>query len=388
MLEDFVQSDFERLLASTGGAHVSIFMPTRREANYRAEDILRLKHLLQQAEKELASGWLRSTEVPSFLAPISSLLTDESFWSGRQEGLAIFLSPSEMHTFRFDNPVEERLEISRGFVVRPLMVAMSEPLKALVLSLSENKIQLYSLDEHSIEVVAVPDLPESMEVALNYTAVDRGQQVHTGSVVRGRKGSGVFHGQGGVADTHKDDLQAFFRLVDEALTKRIHGTGRPLIVACVEASFPIYRQVSSHGECDLLHLAGNFDYAKPEDLRRKAWPMLKEWQDTTRHATADRLRKNLDTGLASDRVGVILPAAFAGRIDTLFYARDAVLLGQFDPLQQTVVVFERKPVDFTPYNSDLIETAIQQVLAHRGRVYAAATEDLPGGGPFAALFRY
>jgi hypothetical protein len=273
-------------------------------------------------------------------------------------------------------------------MIRPLISAVSEPLKAFLLTLSENNVQLYLLDEHSIEAVAVPELPVSMELALNYTSVDRGQQVHTGSGVRGRKGSGVFHGQGGVADTHKDDLQAFFRLVDEAIARRIHGTGRPLIVACVEASFPIYRQVNTYTGNALLHLGGNFDYANFDELRQKASPMLKAWQDSLRQATVERIQKNLDTGLASDRIGVVLPAAFAGRIDTLFFARDAVLLGQFDPLQQAVVIFERKPVDFTPYNTDLIETAIQQVLAHRGRVYAVAAEELPGGGPVAALFRY
>jgi hypothetical protein len=389
MIDHFGKMELEGLVASEGGPHVSIYFPTHPTAIESEQDPVRLSNLAKQAEGLLVENWMGVVEARDFLAPLTSLVHNESFWMQRQLGIAVFLSHHHFRIYRLGDVLEEKLSISRRYLIRPLVPILKMNAHGFVLALSTKKVNLYEVSEQGIFRVAVPGLPENMEKTLNYSSVDRGQQTHSGASTRQGKHSQVYHGQGGESDSHKEDLRHFFREVDEAVCARLGDSKSPLILACVDASEPLYRQIQAYSELQKEHISGNVDYLGLDELRKKALPILQSEFETKREAQAHTIREHLNTSVASDKISEVIQASYQGRIRVLFFDKQVTIEGRFDPtLQLPVAHAEGAMIEFSPYNTDLVESAIEQTIRHRGDVYSVSKLEMPGSGPLAALFRY
>jgi hypothetical protein len=389
MLDHFGKAEIEALVASEGGPHISFYLPTHLTVIEGEQDSLRLKNFVQEAERQLTENWMRATEARDFLGPVAALVHDESFWLQRQPGLAIFLSQSHFAVYRLNLAFEERLSISRSYCIRPLIPVLQTEAHGFVLALSANKVNLYEVTEHTILPSTVSGLPENLEKTLNYTSVDRGQQTHSGASARQGKRAEVYHGQGGESDSHKEDLRHFYRAVDEAVCARLQDSEAPLILACVDSSFPIYREVQSYSALHREHISGNVEHLDLETLHQKAVPILQSEHRQRREKFAHKIREHLDTSAASEKVSEVIQASYHGRVRVLFFDERVVIQGRFDPaLQLPIANVEGLKVEFSPYNTDLVEAAVEQTIRHRGEVYSVSSSEMPGQGPLAALFRY
>jgi hypothetical protein len=389
MLDHLGTLELEALVASEGGPHVSVYLPIHSTAIESEQDSLRLKHLTQEAEKQLSENWMRATEARVFIAPVAALVHHESFWSKRQPGLAIFLSHHHFRIYRLNTTFAEQLSVSRRYLIRPLIPVLNSNAHGFVLALSANKVDLYEVSEQAIRRVTVPGMPENLERTLNYTSVDRGQQTHSGGSAGQGKRAGVYHGQGGKPDSHKEDLRHFFRAVEEAVGQQLGDSESPLILACVDSSVPIYREVQTYSALHREHIAGNIDHLDLDELRKKALRILHSECELRREQFANKIREHLNTPVASGNVSEVVRASYQGRIRVLFFDERVTIEGRFDPdLQLPVAHAEGSIAEFNPYNTDLVESAVEQTIRHRGEVYSVSKSDMPGSGPLAALYRY
>jgi hypothetical protein len=388
MLDYIGRTQLDELLASEGGPHVSIFLPVHAAAIDTRQDQLRLKNLIQRAQKELESEWMPAAQVRPFLAPISRALEDPDFWSNRDNGLAIYLSERAFHALRMNLELEEHLAISRRFYLRPIVGAIGADQRGYLLTLSENLAELYEIQEREIRRLSVPNMPRNMEETLNYTSVDRGQQAHSGSAVHGGKRSEVFHGQGGQPDTHREDLLHYFRAVDEAVRHYLGDSKDPLILACVDASVPVFHHASDSPALCPEHISGNPDYSSPTQLHRESLSILRGRQRDRRLQLAAQVREHMDTSVASRHPNEIIRGAHEGRIRVLFFATDGKLFGRYDAASRETI-FEATPSgQLHPYEHDMIELAIEETLRHRGEVHPVHRSEMPAPSPLAALLRY
>ena len=90
------------------------------------------------------------------------------------------------------------------------------------------------------------------------------------------------------------------------------------------------------------------------------------------------------TGLASHDLAAIVPAAYDGRIDTLFVALDQQQWGTYDPATRQI----RTVQEGEETSEDLLNVAAIQTFLNSGTVYAVEPDAVPGQGPVAAVFRY
>jgi Bacterial archaeo-eukaryotic release factor family 3 len=389
MLTHFGKEELNRLVASQGGPHVSIFLPTHSSAVDAKQDVIRFKNQLREAEIQLADDWMREGDVAEFLGPLKALVYDEAFWATRQNGLAFFLARDELHMYRLGTPLEEKLSISRDYFIRPMISAVHQPSRGFVLTLSEHKVRLYEIEDESIHSVAISDLPDNLEAMLNYTSVDRGQQTHAGGSPREGKRKTVFHGHGGKADTHKEDLQHFFRAVDESILARLRESEALLILACIDTWFPIYETVNSYTNLSSEYLPGNADYLSPQEILQKARPILLAKSEERKNEVLQKVQEHLHTSRASADAAEVIRAAFQGRIHTLFFEQNARIDGRFDATAQTTVLHPcDKPNQHNPYYSDLVEQTLVQTLRHNGEAYSMTLASMPEQSSLAALFRY
>ena len=79
-----------------------------------------------------------------------------------------------------------------------------------------------------------------------------------------------------------------------------------------------------------------------------------------------------------------MPAAYYGRVSSLFVAIDQELWGNFDPTSNTIHV--HKEPKFR--DGDLLDEAATQTLGQSGSVYAMEHAKIPGESLVAAVFRY
>lgn len=389
MLDHFGRAELEALVASEGGPHLSIYLPTQTSAANSQQDSIRLRNFIHSAETQLADGWMRNNDVRDFLAPLVKFSHDETFLAQRQKGLAIFLAEGLFLTYRLGVSFEERLSISRDFLVRPIVPLIHRRSHGYALVLSEHKVGLFEIDDDLIQQIEVAGLPLNIETTLNLTSVDRGQQSHSGASARMGKSAQVYHGQGGIADSHREDLKHFFRAVDEAVVSKLGDSKVPMVLACVDSSVSTYREVNSYNGLCNDHLSGNCDYLSLQELQKKALPILQAEPMQKRESLLHKIREHLHTSTASANAAEVIRAAFQGRIHTLFFAEKAIVEGQFDPNQQTAVVFPNDgPNDLVALNTDLIEVALKQTIQHKGDVYSVLQTEMPEHAPLAALFRY
>jgi hypothetical protein len=194
----------------------------------------------------------------------------------------------------------------------------------------------------------------------------------------------VFTGQGGEVDVAKDELAAYFRLIDAAVNKFLHEHTEPLVFVGVDYLFPIYRQHNHYAHLLPLHVSGNPDLLTPSDLRERAWPIVEDLLSIKRHAAVAQYWNFVRQDRCSNLVDDIVSAAYAGAIDTLFISPNIRFLGAFDPSSMTV----RRDEVPRHHSEDLVNLAACLVLKNRGTIMTAASGDIPGGGPMAAVFRY
>ena len=73
----------------------------------------------------------------------------------------------------------------------------------------------------------------------------------------------VFHGQGGEVDVAKEELTAYFREIDRAVSDFLQLRTEPLIFAGVDYLFPIYQSVNSYPHLAATASRGNPDLLTP-----------------------------------------------------------------------------------------------------------------------------
>jgi hypothetical protein len=194
----------------------------------------------------------------------------------------------------------------------------------------------------------------------------------------------VFHGQGGEADTRKEELKEYFRAIDAALHDTLQAEPAPLVVACVDYEFALYREVNTYPHVIGRALTGNVEHVGLKELHALAWPLAEPHLDEARREAAARYARLSASGKVSPHITEIVPAACEGRVDTLFIARDAAAWGVHD-VETGAVEVHAEP---QPGDEDLLDLAAVETLTHHGTVYSVPADELPTSGSAAAILRY
>jgi hypothetical protein len=195
----------------------------------------------------------------------------------------------------------------------------------------------------------------------------------------------MFHGHGSGEDiAEKEYLLEFFRRRGPRRHPRQRAERVARVLAAVDYLFPIYREGNSYPYLIEKGVRGNPEGLRPEDLHAQALDAMEPHFREARDLAADRYRERLGTGLASNNMLEIVPAAHQGRVETLFVAVGVQRYGVFDPANQRVT----SHAEARPGDEDLLNLAAVQAFLHGGTVYAVPPEELPDREPLAAVFRY
>lgn len=382
-MDTLSRNELERLAEARGGPRVSLYLPTHRAGDGTRQDPIRLKNLISNARKRLVEAGLRTTEADDVLSPARDLLSDLAFWRHQSDGLALFLSGDSFASYRLPLRFDELAVVADRHHVKPLLPLLTEGGTFYVLALSQNEVRLLRATRRGVEEVALEDAPGSLSEALRHDDPERQLQFHTGTSGGGGGRPAVFHGHDARPDPG-EDLLRFFRQVDAAVTEKLKGQKAPLVLAGVGFLLPIYREASEHPDVLDEDVGGSPEASSPEELRDRAWEVVRPRFEEARREALARHARLAGTGQTSDGLAEIVPAAYFGRVEALFVARGSRRWGFFDPASGTA----HEHGEPERGDGDLVDFAAVQTFLNGGAVHVLEPEEVPAGGPAAAVFRY
>lgn len=381
------KKQFRELAAVEEAFCVSIYLPVHRAGMevINREDTLFFKNQLKNISEELVRHGMLDTEVDRFLQPAWNLYEDPGFWRYQKEGLAVFLAKDFLQYFTLPFEPRPYTYVSHEFYLKPLLPAFTGDGHFYLLGLNLNHVALYEGDRQGLKEIYIKEnTPQRLEEVVGVDYKERFQQFRTQR--EGHRAGVVFHGHGEwKGEFRKEEILHFFRAIDKSIAPYLAMEHSPLVFAGVDYLFPIYQEANTYPDLLEEHVGHNPEYMKMEDLHREAWPKIYAYFDRERLERLERYGNLLETERTSFAIEEIVPAALAGRIDTLFVDKETDLWGIYDPASGRVEVDEEQKT----INTELINLAAKEVLINKGRVYVQARETLPQSfSPVNALFRY
>ena len=390
LIDTLSRGDLQTLMETQNTSCISLYMPTDRTGVERQQDQLRIRRLVREIESLLTDReHLRAAQVKNVLEPVRALLEDEKFWLHASDGLAIFRSLEGFRAYRLPSGFKERVVVGDHFYLKPLLPLLTDDGRFYVLALSHNAVRLLTCTHYSADELKLPEqVPTSLAEFLKYEERENDLQSHSsasvGTMGKGGRHPAVFHGQGVGIDEGKDELLRYFQHIDRGLHTLLKDETAPLVLTGVGYLFPIYQQANTYPYLLEQGVAGNPDKLKADTLREKAWTLVEPAVLQAQQAAAARYQELASTERASSNSSEIVPAAYYGRVESLFVAVDQEQWGSFDPATETLQIHEQVESS----DEDLLDLAATQTLLHGGAVYAVEQAQMPAQAPLAAVFRY
>jgi release factor family 11 len=362
------RSEVERLLVTRDPCCVSAYLPTSPITQDAQADRIELKNLVAEATGQMEAAAADRGAVADVRESLDALVEDDDFWAEQARSLAVFASPASLRTFRLPSRLTSVVEVADRFYVKPLLRAVTFPQAAFVLALAAGSVRLVEVSREGPPfTVDVPDLPADAASAVGKASIaDRSPSAR----LQGSEGQKV-------------RLRQFARKVDQALRGVLTGLEPPLILAATEPLESIYRSLNSYPHLVERGIAGNPDRASDADLAAAARTVLDEVYAAELSAIRDVFDVRFSHGRASTDVATVARTATYGAVDTLLVDIDEKLPGQVDEDSGAVTFAEDDAVSY-----GVVDELARRVLLTGGRVLAVRGDEVPGGGPVAAILRY
>ena len=363
------RSEIERLLQARDPSSVSIYLPTSTIPQEAQANRTELKNLASEAVGQLEAVGADRRDVAEVREALEELVDDDGFWAEQAHSLAVLASPAGVRTFRLPNRLTSEVEVGDRYYVKPLLRASTFPQAAFVLALSAGAVRLVEVTREGAPfTVDVPGLPTDAASSVGKASIaDRSPDTR----LQGSEG-------------HKVRLRQYARKVDQALRGVLGGLELPLILAATEPLDAIYRSVSSYPHLAAPGIRGNPDGMSDAELADAARGALDEVYAGELAAIHERYELRVSDERASTDVATVARAATYGAVATLLVDIDVKVPGEVDEDSGAVTFAEED--DAVTYG--VVDEIARRVLLHGGQVLAVRAEDVPGGGPLAAILRY
>lgn len=361
-------SDLLSLTEHRNAAAVSLYLPTSPGSTNAQAARIELKSLARTAVQELERRGVDASQITAVEELVHSLVDDAEFWRYLAHGLAVFVTPESIRHFRLPNSLELKSTISDRFHIAQLLQAVADPGAGYVLVLSEGGVRLVEVSPGiAASTVPLPDLPDTIEGFVTQPLDDRYPMERP---------------RGATGDTSA--RRQFARKVNGVVRDYLRGSGLPLVLAATEPMASIYRSVNTYPKLAAKGIQGSAEPLTDNAAADKARPVFDELYRELLVAWRDTFEQRENQGKATTDVASAARAATFGAIDSLLIDMTTQQFGTIDENDGTLTFSESEN-----HNSYcVVDEIAARVIRGSGRVLAVHADDIPNGGPLAAILRY
>ncbi len=365
---------------------ISIFIPTHRAGKkvLQQEDTLALKNQLKEVENKLAKKGLHANVVKKMTAPVQELIDDTSFWREQSDGLAIFVADGFSKYYTLPVYFKEFNYISNSFYLKPLMPMFVGDGNFYLLMLERSNVKLYACTKHSFTEISIDDLiPETKQDRVGFDYEQKNLQFRTGQTGTGQA---MYHGQEAATGKRKNEIKKYLRAINDGLAPLFKEENRPLLIAAQRPLFDIYKEVNSYPNLMGENLNVNFGDTDIFEAHELAWEMMAPVFDRKRKDKMALFLEEQGTGKTAIGIDKIIPAAFHGKVDTLFCENKSDIFGNYKEESNSIIVTQSEENDNT---ISLMNVAVVETFLNGGEVYLLDREEMPNpNSRINALYRY
>jgi len=380
------RENLKELLAERTGPCVSVYMPAITSGEGTRQNPIRFRKLLREAGKKLAAAGYKAAMTEKLLSKARLLLDDRTFWQHQSGGLALFLSEDVKRVYSMPLIFREMTLVSDHFGVTPLLPFFAEDGRFSVLALNQDSARFYQCSRHSVVQVPLERISSNIAELLDLNPREKQLQFHANNEGHGGVGgrAEMFHGHAQDSDESKSNILTYFQSVNRGINAMLKADGSPLVTAGVEYLTRIYAQANTYPNLYESSVCGSMNLMRPEELRDRAWTLVKSRFEEEALAAVNRYEEFLGTRNVSKHIREILAAAEEGRVSTLLVSSGAQRWGVFDPASGEVAL------DANPDTGDteLVDLCVTSALRHGGKVYVLEQSKMPGTSPMAAIFNH
>ncbi|MFO7673510.1 MAG: hypothetical protein R6V74_07375 [Lutibacter sp.] len=376
---------FENLANTHGLYCVSIYLPMHKDGKEQNERIAQatLKQCLKEVQKDLERHEMNSQDIKNYLKPIEALISNIELWRNPSDGLAIFLDKNGLNYYTLPVSFEIKTTVSDHFFLMPLLPLYHEDDEYYLLELSQDYVKLYEANKYGYQDIYIEDFaPTQLEEAVGFDFKQNMLQFRGGQSFQG---SEVYHGKGPGKDDVKKELFTYFRTIDNGINKIISNKKAPLIIACADPIFGLYKEANTYPNLLENYIAGDSEFKNKTKLHKKSWKLVHPYFNKLKENKLLQYKELYHTPKTSYQISEIVPAAINGKIDTLFIENGKDEFGVFN--LQTNRLMIRKKTELN--NASLSDLSAVSTFLQGGKVYFLTSEEMPDAGhPMNALLRY
>jgi len=358
------RTDLQPLLDRREGFCISLYMPCSVGGRDSREDEVRLRGLVSEAVETLVQRGMRRPTAEELTAPLRSLSDDIDAWQHRGPGLAAFAAPGFVRVFNVEGALQAAALVDHQFHIRPLLGLLAEDDRFHLLAISQNALRFFTGDAKALHEAPLPGVPKNLKEAIDIEDAEHGRRYHSGMAGEAGKRAAIHHGQGGKPEMIKENMREFLRPVACVVDKALNGEQAPLVLATVEATVSLWREVSHYKFLLDDYVAGSPDHLSASELHAKAWPLVEPALQRRQQLAWQRLQEAAGSKV-SFGLEKIVPAAMRAQIDSLFIDPAQTRWGRYHMENESVEIHNEP----RPGDEDLIELAAIETLKHKGDVF-------------------
>jgi hypothetical protein len=382
----FTEKTFKQLTAIKYPHCVSIYLPMYKKGKELNEGLgqSNLKSCLKKVHSDLIKNGYDENMVNTYLTPINNLVSDLGFWRNPSDGVVIFLDRNNgIRYYKLPLSFEIQAYVADHFYLFPLLPLFHNNGIYYLLNISRDHVRLFEGSRtHFQEIHIEKIVPTQLEEAVGYDFEQKMLQYRTGQMMHP---AGSFHGQGEGKEDQKKELINFFRKINEGVNEVLSHKNAPLILACTDELFPIYKKVNTHGNLWNTNLSGDPEFKGVNDLHNESWRLIEPYFATTKREKLEQFHEKSQTSKTSSQLSEIVPAAIKGKIDTLFVQKNKDVFGTYHNVKGCLIMDDRKETG----NLSLLNMAAINTFLTGGNVYFLEKEVMPvKNSVINALFRY
>lgn len=357
-----IKEKLQALATETGAPCVTISLNTHRTHPENAQDRIRLKNLLQEAEERVIKDFGKRP-AESLLEKLA-VVESEIDINYNLESLHIYLSNNTKEIIKSTWPTnEDAVRIADTFDTRSLIKAYNRSEDYAILLLSQGGVALYTATDDGITgEIKNDDFPFTENPHAN-TNADRTSDAK-----------------------YLDDLvREFFNTVDKAVVKFFNDTHLPILIICTEDNYSRFIKMADKPSIYLGYAPINYNSTETHNLAKQGWEVVKTLQQERRTAAISEMKEAVGAGTVLTDLQEIFQAAKEGRGDLLMVHENFTQ----PVLMKTDTTFELAPNTSLPdVVEDITSTIAWEVLSKNGRVYFTQQDEIKELGKIVLKTRY